>query len=190
MIPGSHNAGCQRHKIVSSTNYAHIILGSELETSVYVARNARIALHLVFMSTERDMDACPWVPDTSSLGARLALVRQRQRWNMKEAAVLCGFNQNAWRDWELDGRRPRALQEVCERIAEESGVDVIWLMSGRTQSPPPPAPMVTPRQPQQTSKPSSKPHTADVEVSPDALHYLALADGKLPRLDSNQEPFG
>jgi hypothetical protein len=109
---------------------------------------------------------------------------------MKEAAVVCGFNQNAWREWELDGRRPRALQEVCERIAEESGVDVIWLMTGRSAPPSAPSPVVGLRPSQQSAGGLPKPRIEDPELTSDALRYLALADGKLPRLDSNQEHFG
>ena len=45
-----------------------------------------------------------WVPDTSTFGARLALVRQRMGWNLKEAALACQLPQGSWREWELKGR--------------------------------------------------------------------------------------
>ncbi len=47
-----------------------------------------------------------WVPDTSTFGARLALVRQRMGWNLKEAALACQLPQGSWREWELKRRKP------------------------------------------------------------------------------------
>lgn len=73
-----------------------------------------------------------WVPDTSTFGARLALIRQRMGWNLKEAALACGLPQGSWREWELRGRDPRGLQAIADRIASHTGVDEYWLITGRT----------------------------------------------------------
>lgn len=73
----------------------------------------------------------PWVPDSGTFGARLALVRQRMRWNIKESAMACGISAGSWREWELAGRLPRNLDEVCTRIAISTGCNDFWLMTGR-----------------------------------------------------------
>lgn len=73
------------------------------------------------------------MPDDSTFGARLALVRQRMGWNVKEASLACGVPQASWREWEFSARRPRELQDVCEQIAKRTGCDDIWLMTGRNQ---------------------------------------------------------
>ncbi|WP_142386444.1 XRE family transcriptional regulator [Mycobacterium avium] len=75
--------------------------------------------------------AQPWVPDTSSFGSRLALLRHYMGWNLKEAALACGVPAASWREWELSDRRPRDLFEVCQKIGERTGCDDIWLMTGR-----------------------------------------------------------
>jgi hypothetical protein len=72
-----------------------------------------------------------WVPDATSFGARLALIRQRMEWgNVKEAALACGLPVESWRNWERDGRQPRDYMRVCQVIAEHTGVDVTWLAVG------------------------------------------------------------
>ncbi len=73
----------------------------------------------------------PWVPDLGTFGARLAVVRQHMGWNMKEAARECGVPQNSWTGWELFGREPRGLARVSRSIAERTGVDYVWLMTGQ-----------------------------------------------------------
>lgn len=79
-----------------------------------------------------DASVEPWVPDSSTFGARLALVRQRMRWNIKEAALACRLPAGSWREWELSGRSPRNLEEVCSQIAATTGCNDFWLMTGRT----------------------------------------------------------
>lgn len=69
-----------------------------------------------------------WVPDLP-FGARLALVRQRLRLNQKEAAALCGIPQQSWRNWE-SGRFPHDLHRACRLIADRTGCDFVWLISG------------------------------------------------------------
>lgn len=60
------------------------------------------------------------------------MVRQRMGWNIKEAAFACGVKGTSWRGWELEGRRPRDLDDVCLKIASHTGCNDYWLMTGRT----------------------------------------------------------
>lgn len=71
-----------------------------------------------------------WIPDDSDLGARLALVRWRMSWNVKEAAAACGVPAASWRLWELGGAQPRNLMTVAGKIAARTGVDLGWLVGG------------------------------------------------------------
>jgi hypothetical protein len=74
----------------------------------------------------------PWIPGDDSFGARLALVRQRMGWgNVAEAAQACGIPVPSWRNWERDGRLPRNIVDIASVIAERTGCDYIWLLSGR-----------------------------------------------------------
>lgn len=73
--------------------------------------------------------ASNWIPDASTFGARLALVRWRMGWNLKEAATECNLTQNSWGNWE-GGAMPRNYIEVVNRIVLRTGVDKIWLMTG------------------------------------------------------------
>jgi len=81
------------------------------------------------MTTEAGVAA--WVPDTTSFGSRLALVRWRMGWNAKEAALACGLPPGSWRDWEVHGRMPRNVIQVAGQVAERTGVDDLWLLTGR-----------------------------------------------------------
>lgn len=74
----------------------------------------------------------PWIPDDSTFGARLALVRWRMGWNMKEAARACGEPAATWRTWEVDGVMPRRTTHTVRKIAAQSGCDYGWLLDGRT----------------------------------------------------------
>jgi hypothetical protein len=72
-----------------------------------------------------------WRADGDSFGARLALVRQRLAWgNVREAATECGVPAESWRSWERDGRSPRNLAEVAQKIANRTGCDPAWLALG------------------------------------------------------------
>lgn len=72
-----------------------------------------------------------WMPDDSSFGARLALIRQRMGWgNVREAAVECGIPPESWRTWERDGVLPRRLVEMSQLIANRTGCDFGWLLAG------------------------------------------------------------
>lgn len=102
-----------------------------------------------------------WIPTDETLGARLALVRQRFGWNMKEAALACAIPQGSWREWELRGRVPRDYPEMMRRIAARTQVDLLWLMTGDGST-----------GPGNDGAPAMK----------------AGAHGGLPRLDSNQQP--
>jgi len=71
-----------------------------------------------------------WKPDTSAFGARLALIRWQLNYNLKEAAIACGFPPATWTTWETGGTMPRDLVAVTTQIAERTGVDRLWLMLG------------------------------------------------------------
>ncbi|GIE75752.1 hypothetical protein Aph02nite_17020 [Actinoplanes philippinensis] len=70
-----------------------------------------------------------WTVDDTTFGARLALVRQRMQWNIKEAAKECGLPPASWGTWE-NGAMPRKYTEVCEKIARRTGADFVWLIAG------------------------------------------------------------
>lgn len=71
-----------------------------------------------------------WRVDDSSFGARLALIRQRMDWNLKEAALACDVPAASWTNWERRGADPRALLAVVRRIADRTGCDYLWLLVG------------------------------------------------------------
>lgn len=97
---------------------------------LFVLRDMHELCDICCMST--DPSDYRWVPDTSTFGARLALVRQRMGWNLKEAALACQLPQGSWREWELKGRDPRGIQSIVEKIAERTRVDEYWLLTGKT----------------------------------------------------------
>lgn len=70
-----------------------------------------------------------WIPDTGTFGARLALVRWRMGWNLKEAERECGITQNLWSNWEA-GSMPRDYIEAVAKIVWRTRVDRMWLMTG------------------------------------------------------------
>ncbi|HEX5996274.1 MAG TPA: helix-turn-helix domain-containing protein [Jiangellales bacterium] len=69
-----------------------------------------------------------WTVDASTFAARLALVRMRMGWNMKEAARECGLNAQTWRLWEIDGITPRDQVKVAKQISSRTGCDYLWLL--------------------------------------------------------------
>ena len=82
---------------------------------------------LASMATQEE-----WVPDPShDFGQRLALVRQHFGWNVTEAARECGLDPASWTAWETEGRMPRRLVDVCERIANRSRCQFYWLLTGK-----------------------------------------------------------
>lgn len=94
--------------------------------------------------TPHQPDARGWMADDSTFGARLALIRQHKGWgNVKEAATACGIPAETWRTWERDGVMPRDYTGICQRIAEVTGADFIWLATGnRTPSASTPFPTI------------------------------------------------
>jgi len=70
-----------------------------------------------------------WIPDTAQFGARLALVRWKMRWNLKEASLECGLTQNSWQNWE-EGAQPRNYMDAVDRIVKRTQVSRMWLMMG------------------------------------------------------------
>jgi hypothetical protein len=81
------------------------------------------------MATTETAGITSWIPDDSTFGARLALVRQRMGWNISTAATRCELDAESWRAWEK-GRRPRDLQVVCEHIADATDANYAWLLGG------------------------------------------------------------
>lgn len=77
------------------------------------------------------MSSSGWIPDQESFGTRLAMVRQHHGWNIKKAAIECGLDPVSWLYWETRGRMPRHYQGVCMQIAEHSGCQLVWLMTGQ-----------------------------------------------------------
>ena len=77
----------------------------------------------------------PRIPDDSTFGARLVLVRQMMRWgNVAQAARECGLPTDSWRNWE-EGMEPKASRHitVCMAIAARANVDLDWLVYGRAK---------------------------------------------------------
>jgi transcriptional regulator with XRE-family HTH domain len=94
--------------------------------------------YLVFEKTGRppgDPSDGGWVPE-DSFADRLARVRRRMGWNFSEAGRACGVTGQSWRLWEQHDRPPRDLLEVAKKIAEGTGCDVVWLLTGRRSSGP------------------------------------------------------
>ena len=71
-----------------------------------------------------------WTVNDATFAARLALVRMRMGWNMKEAARECGLNAQTWRLWEIDGITPRDQVKVAKQISTRTGCDYLWLLLG------------------------------------------------------------
>ncbi len=78
-------------------------------------------------TTHQETEA--WVPELS-FSARLALVRHRMGWNIKEAAAACGVPAQSWRGWEIQGREPHRLTTIAMAIASRTGCDYLWLVHG------------------------------------------------------------
>jgi hypothetical protein len=71
-----------------------------------------------------------WIPSTDDFGARLAMVRHKMGWNVKEAARECGLPAATWRLWEVDGALPRNIVTIGMAIAQRTGCDYLWLVHG------------------------------------------------------------
>ncbi len=71
-----------------------------------------------------------WTVNDTTFGARLALVRMRMGWNVKEAARECGQAAATWRMWEIDGIVPRHHVQVAKQISDRTGCDYLWLLLG------------------------------------------------------------
>lgn len=69
-----------------------------------------------------------WVPE-DTFGSRLALVRNRFGWNVKEAAEHCDISHQSWRNWE-EGALPRDYIGTCEKISAKVGCSMKWLVGG------------------------------------------------------------
>mgnify|MGYP000856799055 CR=1 FL=1 len=82
------------------------------------------------MTTETTSTNQQWIPGVDTFAARLALVRHRMGWNIKEAARECGVGAATWRDWETAGAMPRNLVTIAMTIATRTGCDYLWLVHG------------------------------------------------------------
>lgn len=71
-----------------------------------------------------------WTPTDADFGSRLALVRHRMGWNVKEAARECGLPAATWRLWEVEGALPRNILTIAMAIATRTGCDYLWLVHG------------------------------------------------------------
>lgn len=107
-------------------------------TRGWILRDLRDYATMVSMSTTGL--APNWVPDASTFGARLALVRWRMGWNIREAERECNISQNLWGGWEA-GKEPRNFIEIVNRIVLRTQVDRVWLMTGEGSPAPGPRPV-------------------------------------------------
>src|SRR5262245_5430234 len=87
-----------------------------------------VACHHAHMTTGAQ-ETETWVPELT-FGARLALIRHRMGWNIKEAAAACGLPAQSWRGWEVDGHLPRRYITIAMAIANRTGCDYLWLVHG------------------------------------------------------------
>lgn len=105
--------------------------GKQCQGRLYVQNlvKKRITWHRVRMTTTATPQAerTGWTVDDGTFGARLALVRQKMDWNIKQAARECGLPAASWRAWERDGAEPRRLMEIAAAIADRTGCDYAWL---------------------------------------------------------------
>jgi transcriptional regulator with XRE-family HTH domain len=79
--------------------------------------------------TEAPQAADRWEPTLDTFGARLAAIRHKLGWNVKEAALACGLPPQNWRNWEA-GDEPRRLVTIAMAIAGRTGVGLDWLVYG------------------------------------------------------------
>lgn len=86
-----------------------------------------------------------WVATDHEFAARLALVRNRMGWNLKEAALACGLPPSSWMNWETKGKRPHNYVQVCQTIANRTGASFEWLALGPKETGLPPTMARKPR---------------------------------------------
>jgi hypothetical protein len=111
-----------------------------------------------------------WTVDDSEFAARLALVRWKMRWNTKEAARQCDLPAASWASWE-GGSMPRRYTDICHQIANATGADYLWLVTGSRATIPPhrPADQSRPRDNRPTTMSGSRgPRKSVVRPSPRA----------------------
>lgn len=75
----------------------------------------------------------PWIPDDSTFGARLALVRQHMGWTKAQAARAIGASESSWGNWERPASadrkptRPQGYEDITAKIAAASNCNLGWL---------------------------------------------------------------
>jgi hypothetical protein len=79
--------------------------------------------------TTSELEPSTWVPELT-FGARLALIRHHNGWNIKEAATACGLPPQSWRGWEIQGHEPHRRTTIAMTIATRTGCDYLWLVHG------------------------------------------------------------
>ncbi len=101
-----------------------------------ILRVSCVVCHCARMTTAGMPRPGGWIQDDSTFGARLALVRFRMGWNMKEAALACGVPAASWRGWEADGSLPRDYVAICRVISSRTLCDYGWLREGEPSGEP------------------------------------------------------
>jgi len=108
-----------------------------------------------------------WVIPMWSFGDRIRKIRTDLGMTQVQFAESLGVTSNALAQWESDRNQPRRMVEVAEKIEELYKVPAAWVL-GVDIAPFP----VTASEARQLER---------------ELHQRSL---RLPRLDSNQQPFG
>jgi hypothetical protein len=83
--------------------------------------------------TTSETEHATWVP-TLTFAAKLALIRHKMGWNIKQAAIACGLPPQSWRGWELQGRLPHDIRATARRISMRTQCDYDWLLDEPTES--------------------------------------------------------
>lgn len=95
-----------------------------------IARRVIIGILCPMTAPETTATGESWIPSDKDFGSRLAAVRHRMGWNVKEAARECGLPAASWRMWEVDGALPRNIVTISMTIAQRTNCDYLWLVHG------------------------------------------------------------
>ena len=87
------------------------------------------------MADEAAQTAETWVPNpkTDTFGDRIRLLRYDLGLTVEEVSTLCSLPAHSWWNWE-NGRKPRDLVDVVNKIADGTNVNRTWLMFGSTSA--------------------------------------------------------
>lgn len=150
----------------------------------------RLHVYAIVCGMTVGTDSGPVYPDWS-FGDRIRKARTTTGKTQEEFATAIGVKEGTLAAWETDRAQPRSrdIIDVVKRIEALTNIPVAWLlgiMDGPPPLPPAQRPSRSPNAPVRHLR-SVAGETAD--LTDDALAYLRLAD-PLPRLESNQQPFG